>query len=203
LIARFQNVRPLGKRILIAMNFLRKINRLIIALLFYSYNNVFSKLPSYSVRHLFLIKVLGYTIGHDAAIHMGCFFTGKNITIGNNTIINRKCYLDGRGTLKIGNNVSIAPESYILTMTHDGQTSDFSPIRKTTQIDDYAWLGARVLILPGVHLGTGCIIGAGSVVTKDVPPYTVVAGSPAKNIGERNSNLSYELKYRPLFDTDI
>lgn len=185
------------------MSYHRVIKRVCAGLVFYTYDHLFSNVPSYSVRHWYLRNVLGYRIGRDAAIHMGCFVTGRNITIGHNSIVNRNCYLDGRGTLIIGNNVSISPESYLLSMTHDGQSSDFAPIRKTTRIDDYTWLGARALVLAGVHLGTGCIVGAGAVVTGDVPPYTIVAGAPAKKIGERNPNLGYSLKYRPLFDTDV
>jgi acetyltransferase-like isoleucine patch superfamily enzyme len=185
------------------VNFLRKIKRFANAFLFYFNNHFISNLPSYALRHWYLKTFLGCSIGRDAAVHMGCFFTGRNITIGNNTIINRKCYLDGRGTLVIGNNVSIAPESYILSMTHDSQSPDFTPETRTTRIDDYVWLGARVLVLPGIRLGDGCVIGAGSVVTGDVPAYTIAAGSPARKIGERNPNLVYAPKYRPLFDTDI
>lgn len=185
------------------MNFLRKIKRFANAFLFYSYNHFFSNLPSYTLRHWYLTTFLGYSIGRDAAIHMGCFFTGRNIKIGNNTIVNRRCYLDGRGTLAIGNSVSIAPEAYILSMTHDTHSADFAPLRKSTRIDDNVWLGARVLVLPGVQLGKGCVVGAGSVVTEDVPPYFIVAGSPARKIGERNQNLAYAPEYRPLFDTDI
>jgi acetyltransferase-like isoleucine patch superfamily enzyme len=185
------------------VSFLPKIKRFANALLFYSYNHFYSNFPSYFIRHSYLKTFLGCSIGRDAAVHMGCFFTGRNIAIGNNTIVNRGCYLDGRGTLIIGNNVSIAPESYILSMTHDSQFPDFAPERKITRIDDYVWLGARVLVLPGVRLGIGCVIGAGSVVTDDIPAYTIAAGSPARKIGERNTNLNYTLKYRPLFDTDI
>jgi acetyltransferase-like isoleucine patch superfamily enzyme len=185
------------------MKYHQKIKRLIRGLPFYSYNHFFSNLPGYPIRHWFLRTILGYSIGRDAAVHMGCFFTGNTISIGNNSIVNRRCYLDGRGTLSIGNNVSIAPECYILTMTHDGQSSDFKPVRKTTRFEDFVWLGSRALILPGVLLGKGSVVGAGSIVTKDVAPFTIVAGSPARKIGERNPDLSYTLEYRPVFDTDI
>jgi acetyltransferase-like isoleucine patch superfamily enzyme len=177
--------------------------RLVAALLFYFYNSFVSFFPNYCIRHLYLTRVLKIVLGKNSAVHMGCFVTGRNISIGHNTIINRKCCLDGRGQLKIGNNVSISPESYVISMTHDIQSSDFAPVRKATQIDDYVWIGTRALILPGVHVGPGSVVGAGSVVTKDVPPYAIVAGSPARKIGERNQNLNYNLKYRPFFNTDI
>lgn len=63
-------------------------------------------------------------------------------------------------------------------------TKSFVPAGDTI-IDDGAWIGSRAMIMPGVHLGEGCVIAAGSVVTKDVPPYALVAGSPAQLIKYR------------------
>ncbi len=59
------------------------------------------------------------------------------------------------------------------------------------------------MIMPGVTLGRGCVVGAGSVVTKDVPPYTIVAGVPAKKIGERTKDRDYRVEYFPCFNTDM
>ena len=80
---------------------------------------------------------------------------------------------------------------------------DFRPVGKEVQLDDRVWVGARAIILPGVHLGEGCIVGAGSVVTKSFPPFSVVVGNPAKVVKTRNKNLRYQMRYFPLFDTDI
>jgi maltose O-acetyltransferase len=70
-------------------------------------------------------------------------------------------------------------------------------------LKDYAWIGVRAIVLPGVTLHEGCVVGAGSVVTKDFERYSIVAGVPAKKIGERNPDLQYDLEYRPLFNTDV
>lgn len=185
------------------MNRLPRTRRLAAALTFYAYNHCVCNIPFYAIRHLYLTSILGYSLGRGASVHAGCFVTGRNIAIGKNSVVNRKCYLDGRGALVIGDNVSIAPECYILTMTHDVQSRDFAAVSKTTRIDEYAWLGARALVLPGLHLGVGCVVGAGAVVTKDVAPYAIVAGSPARAVGERNHDLSYSPRYWPLLDTDI
>ncbi len=134
---------------------------------------------------------------------MGCFITGRNISIGDYTTINRNCYLDGRVGIKIGNSVSISPEVYILSLTHDAQNRNFVTVGKEVIIEDYVWLGARAIIMPGVKLGKGSIVGAGSVVTKDVEPYTIVGGIPAKKIGERTQDLDYKVVYFPYFNTDM
>ncbi len=102
---------------------------------------------------------------------MGCFFTGRNIHIGDRSVVNRHCYLDGRGGLTIGADVSISPECYLLSLTHDPQDSLFRAVPKPVEIMEHAWLGARVTILPGVRIGEGGVVGAGSIVTRDVAPY--------------------------------
>ena len=68
---------------------------------------------------------------------------------------------------------------------------------------DHCWIGVRAIILPGVTVGEGAIVAAGSVVAKDVAPYTIVGGNPAKVIGERTRDLNYKTRYFPFFDTDI
>ena len=134
---------------------------------------------------------------------MNCFFTGDVIEIGNNTIINRQCYLDGRMGLYIGDNVSISPEVYILTLQHDPDDPYFSTKGGSVHIDDRVWIGVRAIILPGVHIGEGAVIAAGSLVNKDVAPFTIVGGIPAKPLKERSPKLFYNLRFFPYYDTDI
>ena len=134
---------------------------------------------------------------------MGCFVTGYNIEIGANTVINRYTYLDGRIPLRIGNNVNVSHYTLIQTLTHDAQSADFVCLERPVRIDDHAWIGARALICPGVTVGEGAVVGAGAVVTRDVAPYTIVVGNPARPIGERTRDLRYRTRYFPLLDTDI
>ena len=147
--------------------------------------------------------VLRYKIGVNSAVHMGCFFTGDNISIGKNTVINRGCYLDGRFGLEIEDNVSISPECYLLSLDHVMDSMDFDVIGKKVIIQNYVWIGSRAIILPGVNLKKGCVVGTGSVVTKDVEEFNVVVGVPAKFIKMRANNLSYKLNYFPFFNTDV
>ena len=173
------------------------------ATLEYGFNHFVSKTPGYWLRKFYATKLLRYKIEKDVALHMGLFVTGRNITIGERTVVNRNVYLDGRGQVEIGSDCNISPHVYILTASHDVQCPNFTPFLKPTEIGDYAWIGARATILPGVTVGEGAVVGAGSVVTKDVQPHTIVAGNPARMIGTRNKDLKYQQTYFPLFDTDI
>jgi len=157
-------------------------------------------LPSHNLRNLYYKKVMKLQFGQDSAVLMHCNFdcTG-NFSMGSNSVINQKCRLDNRGGITIGRNVSISQEVLILTADHDPDASDFQSRTKSVQIADFVWIGTRATILPGVQIGQGAVIAAGAVVTKDVPPYAIVAGVPAKTIKTRNKDLNYALSYRRLF----
>ena len=177
--------------------------RFISALRFYLANHLIMNFTPYFFRQWYLKNICYIKIGIESSIHMGCFITGSNIEIGNNTVINRRTYLDGRASLKIGNNVNISHQTLIQTMTHDPQNCDFVVLCKPVIIEDHVWIGTRAIILPGVTIGEGAVIGAGAVVTKNIPSYSIAAGNPAKVIKERSNNLSYTSRYFPFFDTDI
>ena len=159
--------------------------------------------PSFRLRHWYYRRIMQYSIGKDSSLHMGLFVTGINIEIGDNVVINRRVYLDGRIGIKIGNNISISPEVYILSMEHDPNDPMFATRGGIVTIDDHVWIGSRAMILPGIHVGEGAVIAAGAVVTKDVEPYQIVAGVPARQIGTRSRQIDYRCVYFPWFDTDI
>ena len=123
----------------------------------------------------------------------------NNIQIGNNSFINPDCLLDGRcGRIIIKNNGDIARGSWIFTQEHD-PNDDYHCVRAgDVIIEDYVWIASRVTILPGVTLGRGCVVASGAVVTKDVPPMSIVGGIPAKIIGRRESNLKYKIHHKPI-----
>lgn len=143
----------------------------------------------------------GMTIGRGSTVHMGArFYDPRNIVIGEDTIIGEHTVLDGRGKLKIGNHVDIASEVMIYNSEHDVHDPKFKPETAEVHIDDYAFIGPRVIILPGIKIGKGAVVAAAAVVTKDVPPYAIVAGVPAKTIGERRTkDLNYKLGRPRLF----
>lgn len=115
----------------------------------------------------------------------------EKISVGDHVSINSDCYLAGDGGLTIGDNVLIGPHCMIFTMNHRYKELA-KPIRLQgvkmlpVHICDDVWIGAGSIILAGVTLGAGSIVGAGSVVTHNVDPLSIVAGSPAIPIGHRD-----------------
>jgi acetyltransferase-like isoleucine patch superfamily enzyme len=166
----------------------------------YICNEWIATIPSHSVRNFYYRRVMKFKFEQSCAIHMhGVFDCAENLVIGENSVINAKCRLDNRGGIFIGQNVSISQEVLILTADHDVSASDFAGRSFPVTIEDYVWIGTRAVILPGVTIGKGALIAAGAVVTKDVIPYAIVAGVPAKVIKMRRTDLNYETKYRRLF----
>ena len=162
----------------------------------YLYNNVITYFPSYIIRKFYLTKFLGIKIGKGSFVHMGCLFY-RNVKIGNNSVIGRQCHLLGNITIK--DNVSITAQAYIASSSHYVQSSLFEAYTSPIVIEDYAWIGARAMILPGVKIGKGAVLGATSTATKSIPDYSIYAGSPAKAVGVRSKNLEYQLNYSPFF----
>lgn len=108
---------------------------------------------------------------------------GKNIHIGENVFINSGCKMQDQGGIYIGDDVLIGHNGCLLTLNHvedPDSRADMHP--KPVRIEDKAWLGSNVTVLPGVTIGEGAIVAAGAVVTKDVEPRTIVGGVPAKLI---------------------
>ena len=157
-------------------------------------------IPLHFVRR-FVYKIAGVKMGKGSTIHMWCnFFYPAGISIGEDTIIGNNAFLDGREKLEIGNHVDIAAQVLIYNSQHDIDTVDFSAKHGEVVIEDYVFIGPRSIILPGVRIGKGAVVAAGAVVTKDVEPFTVVGGIPAKEIRKRNlKNPQYKLGRARLF----
>lgn len=156
-------------------------------------------LPFECVRRVWLIITLKHTGKKIFVMKNVEFMSPQRISIGDNSVVNKGTLLDGRGTLTIGKNVDIAREVIIWTCTHDVNHPKHSTHCSPVTVEDHVWIGCRAIIMPGVKIGRGAVIGAGSVVTKDVPPKTIVAGVPAKIIRERENELTYKLDFHPWF----
>lgn len=157
--------------------------------------------PSRRLR-LYIVKRYFGKVGVNVSILRDVEFLGpNNICISDNVVLNKRVLLDGRGgRLMIGNNVDIGRESNLWTLEHDPNDDYHTTKGGDVVIEDYVWISTRVTILPGVRIGYGAIVATGAVVTKDVPPMSIVGGVPAKVIGERKSDLKYTLNYNPIFE---
>lgn len=169
--------------------------------LLYLYNNIITYVPCYKFRRFYLVKILKLKISKSAFISIGCFFGGMSIKIGDDTVIGRRCVLNG--DIVIGDHTAIAAYTILQAASHDNNAKDFRGIYKPIVIHDYVWVGTRAAILLGANIGKGCIVGANFLVTRDTvtEEYGIYAGSPVKKISERSQNACvYMLNYHPSFN---
>lgn len=157
-------------------------------------------IPSHIVRNS-VYRLFGVKIGKGSTIHMWAnFFNPGGVEIGEDTIIGDHCFLDGREKLKIGSHTAIAAQVLIYNSEHDLTSEDFKAICAPVEIGDYVFIGPRVIVLPGVKIGKGAVVAAGAVVTKDVEPFKIVGGIPAKEISERKlKDPHYKIGRAALF----
>ena len=157
-------------------------------------------IPWHTFRLFVYRHFLRIDIGHHTSFHWRArFFHPMGIQIGNHCVIGTDVLFDGREGLKIGDNVNIGPGVWIFTYEHDVQSRTFEAKGGPVVIEDYVWVSSRAMILPNVRIGRGSVVAAGAVVTKDVPPHKIVAGVPARPIGDRTQNLEYKFDYHVSF----
>lgn len=179
---------------------MRNLRNILFELKLYICNHWISNVPIHFIRNWYYTKVMDFRIGNHSTFLMKCVFDfKKGLSIGENSVVNARCRIDNRGGIKIGDNVSISSDVTILTADHDMNSPDFAGRNRSVTIEDYVWVGTAAMIMPGVTIGQGAVIAAGAVVTKNVAPYNVVAGVPAKFIKERKKELSYTASYKRLF----
>lgn len=138
-------------------------------------------------------KLIFEHCGKNVNIEKGARFS-EHTTLGDNSGIGVNAFLTAH--VSIGNDVMMGPDCMLFTSNH-GMTDLSVPMwqQPSTEprpivIEDDVWIGARVIILPGVRVGKGSVIGAGSVVTHDVEAFSVVAGNPAKKIRDRRASTT-------------
>ena len=145
-----------------------------------------NKLRSFVCRRIFA------EAGKNIIVRKGALFgSGGKIQIGDNSRIGTNCRLMISEKIIIGKNVEMGPDVIIMDINHEFDKVDIPIIRqgykaaKPVIIEDDVWIGARVIILPGITIKKGTVIGAGSIVTKDTFEYSIVAGNPSRIIGSR------------------
>ena len=153
-----------------------------------SYSKIFGNISKSTrkniVKHIF--KKCGENVNVE---RLASFGSGRLVEIGDNSGIGINCLIPHN--IIIGKNVMMGPDVIILSHNHNFSRIDVPMNSQGMQedliniIEDDVWIGTRAIIMPGIKISEGSIIGAGSVVTKDVPPYSIVGGNPAKLIRKR------------------
>ena len=143
-----------------------------------------------ALRRMVLSKLLAH-MGENFNIKQKVYLGDcRNISIGDNSGIGKNCELYGENGIRIGSQTIVSRYTMILTSNHSFRDKH-TPIcqqgltKAPVSIGDDVWIGARCMILGGVTIGDGAVVAAGAVVTKDVAPYAIVGGVPAKEIGQR------------------
>ncbi|WP_395398609.1 acyltransferase [Arthrobacter sp. UC242_113] len=142
-----------------------------------------------------IYKLAGLDIATTCLVRPGVIFRDRNVSIGRGSTVNYQCIFDNRVGIEIGCNVGIGIGVVFLNTDHDTSNpssragrSIWAPIR----IGDGSFVGTGVVLLPGVSVGAGCVIAAGSVVTRDCEPHGLYVGTPAKRIKELPGSLPVE-----------
>lgn len=155
-------------------------------------NSVISKIPSRHLRKWWL-ELFGARIGKKSfPARRVEVLLPLGLQIGDGVTIGWYAELDARGGLTIGDNTNISSHVKIITGSHDIDDPDYTADFKPVKIGKRCWLGTGAIVLQGVNIGDGAVVAAGAVVTKNVAPYTVVGGVPAKKIKDRSHILNYK-----------
>lgn len=139
-----------------------------------------------ALQRNWLLRKFGAKIGKGGIIYRSVrIFEPWNLEIDDYTVVGPRVRIYNKGHVTIGKEVVISQGAYLCTAGHDIASRVQKLTTKSIVIGDAAWIAMNALVLPGVKVGEGAVIGAGSVVTKDVAPWTVVGGNPAKFIKKR------------------
>lgn len=151
-------------------------------------------------RHIKYRRIRFASVGKGTDFHHldTRFIRAENISIGDFCKIGESGYLDGSGDINIGHCSIIGPKVTIITSNHRYENDEYLPFdnvmfSRPVAIGPYCWIGREVMIMPGVTIGEACVVAAGSVVTKTIPPFSVVGGNPARVIKMRDIDAAKQL----------
>lgn len=164
-----------------------------------AYNILINKIPSHTIR-LAWLRIGGARIGKGSTIWRNTEVLGiEGLQIGDDTCIGWHCQLDARAGLRFGNHVTVASHAIMIAGGHDMKAPEFWAFGAPIEIEDYAWITTRAILLPGAHIGEGAVVAANTVVAKPVEPYTIVGGEGPKVLGQRVRGLNYKVGGKGLF----
>ena len=157
-------------------------------------NSILPHFPSQTIRNWGL-RLMGVKMSNNVKFYTGFSVRNpKGLVIEDGVNIGPKVLLDARCGLTIRKNAVIAYDAIIWSLHHDYNNIHFVGKGAPVEFGAYAWVCSRSIILPGVKIGEGAIVASGAIVTKDVEPWTIVGGIPAKPIGVRKQN-DYDYGY--------
>lgn len=162
-----------------------KLHRLLWNIFSYIFFRPFN-LPVFKKWRILILKAWGAKIGIGSVVHASArIWAPWNLEIGQRTCIGPNTIIYNPGKIILGNKVTISQNSYLCTATHAYNSKLHTLYWKDIKINDYAWVAADAFIGPGVTIGEGAVVGARAVVFKNVAPWTVVGGNPAKYLKDR------------------
>jgi acetyltransferase-like isoleucine patch superfamily enzyme len=150
------------------------------------------RLPSRRLRTFLARRALGMSIHPGATLYQWRDLRQPSgISIGEGSIVGFWATIDGRRRVEIGKHVNLSSEVALWTLEHDPNDREFGVKGGPIVIEDHVWISFRATVLPGVRIGRGAVVAANTVVTRDVADYAIVAGVPAKVVGQRSRDLDY------------
>lgn len=162
-------------------------------------NSIIPHLPSQTFRNLGM-RMMGVNMSKNVKFFSGFSVRSpKKLKIEDGVSIGPKVLLDARCGITIRKSAVIAYDAVIWSLNHDYNDEHFCGKGAPVEIGEYAWICSRAIILPGITIGKGSVIASGAIVTKNVPPYAIVAGVPAKVIGHREEKV-YDYGYESSKD---
>lgn len=161
-------------------------------------NAVINKIPSRHIRKWFL-QIMGAKIGkHTFPCRRVEVLLPKGLHLAENVSIGWFAELDARGGIYVDHNTNISSHVIMITGSHDIDDPNFTADFKPIKIGHHCWLGTGAIVLQGVTIGDGAVLAAGAVATKDIPPFEVWGGVPARFIRKRSEDVEYHNGSAPL-----
>lgn len=161
-------------------------------------NIVINKIPSRHLRKLFY-QLMGAKLGKNT---FPCrrveVLLPKGLRLANGVAVGWFSELDARGGITVSHDTNISSHVKMITGSHDVDDPNFTADFRPIHVGHHCWIGTGAVILQGVTIGDGAVVAAGAVVTKDIPPYEIWGGVPAKFIRKRTSKLTYTIGAPPL-----